>query len=242
MKKRFLPDRTAATFIGFVAIGVLSTASAVSHLLISAPANHRNPASFSAMEQSGQEPNAVEQRDRDFRLVKLELKGTTVFSEEELLRQSPIKPGDAFDWVKVKTLLDKIRRRYADEGFANCTYNPYIDRDPAQKTMALTFRFFEDLQYFVYRITFAGSSSPTADKSLFKAVSPFLEEGRIYRSRDVDLAIEAINKLGMFKNLTPSDYAVDLKQDPSDPKRGRANITFKLNPKSDSPQQELGRE
>ena len=234
------PSHAAALLMGFSAIGALLAAGAASSLMISAPANFRNPPSSSAIQHSGQDVNAVEQADREanrgFRLAKLELKDMTVFSREELLRQFSIKPGDAFDIAKVKESLDRILRLYAGEGFANCKFIPEIDRDPAQKTIALTFSFVEDLRYFVGRITFVGSFSPSADKSLRNALSPFVEEGRLYRSGDLDSAIEAINRLGIFKSITRADCKVDLKQDPSGPKVGRADITFRVKSKNDPEQ------
>jgi len=231
------PGRAAALLMGFSAAGALLAAGAASSFLISAPADFRKPPSPSAIQQSGQDVNTIEQAGREanrgFRLAKLDLKDMTVFPREELLRQFSIKPGDAFDIAKVKESLDRILRLYADQGFAGCRFTPEMDRDPTQKTIALTFSFMEGLRYFVGRITFVGSSSPLTDKSLRKALSPFLEEGRIYRPSDVNLAIEAINNSGVFKNLTRADCQIDLKRDPFDPKAARVDITFRVKPNDD---------
>ncbi len=82
-------------------------------------------------------------------------------------------------------------------------------------------------QYYVHRVTLAGSTEGATDKALRKACAP-IEEGKIYTAANLDRAISAINKLGVFRKLTRADCTV------TRPTRnpGTVDILIRLRPKA----------
>jgi len=72
------------------------------------------------------------------------------------------------------------------------------------------------------------NSERDLDGILRSVITPFLEEGRAFQKGNLEKAIQAINKLGLFETLQRPDCRVRL----SDQSRDDAvDVTFRLMPK-----------
>ena len=160
-----------------------------------------------------------------YRLAELELTGVTAFPVRQLLDQFPIRAGDSFDVKAIRQGLDRLKRAYEESGHIDVAYIPYQDLDHAKKTVSLAFDVLQGPQYLVNRIEWAGPSDRVTYEALRAACA--LEEGNVYRPSLVEKTIAAVNRLGVFRELTRDDWTVERS-------RGRAgyvDVQFRLKPR-----------
>lgn len=93
----------------------------------------------------------------------------------------------------------------------------------------------EDKQYVIHRIEIISRSG---SNKVHTAISPYLAEAGIFQYGKLDAAIEAINRLGMFAEISRKDCRVEL-DGHAEGHAGLANLIFTVTSKKQLP---LGRD
>jgi len=157
-----------------------------------------------------------------YRLSKLELKGMVLFSRDELLSHFNLNPGDVVDFSAIRDGLDKIKERYGNWGHINVSYLPeqMIDRDT--QAMTLIFTIEEGFPFHIAHVGFVGCKNQVEEDRLRSIVA--VRAGELFRSKDLDASVRAINNLGLYKPIGEKDYKVSV----IDETEGLLRIVFRL--------------
>lgn len=82
--------------------------------------------------------------------------GVTVFPEDRIRRDIPLKPGDPFRSPLVRTAITNIMTRYGKEGYLDVAVNPDIRINPDLHRAIINFMIIEGRQYTVEDIRITG--------------------------------------------------------------------------------------
>lgn len=121
---------------------------------------------------------------------------------ELLTRRANIKVGSTYDGDQVEKAVQNITREVARKGYAFASARPQGDRNPASRTIALTFMVEEGPRVYVERIVVRGNTR-TRDYVVRREFD--IGEGDAYNRVLVDRAEKRLNNLGFFKTVRISN-------------------------------------
>ena len=115
---------------------------------------------------------------------------------ELLISRTRISAGDTYNGDKVEKAVQELTREVARKGYAFAAARPTADKDPASRSIALTFVLEEGARVYVERIEVRGNTR-TRDYVIRREFD--LGEGDAYNRVLVDRAEKRLNNLGFFK-------------------------------------------
>jgi outer membrane protein assembly factor BamA len=161
---------------------------------------------------------------KQYRLAELRLMESSLFSDEALISQFDLQPGDIVNSSAIKQGLERIKRMYADRGYINWSYLTEQTFDEAAGIMALKFTFVEDIPFRIDLVGFVGGEQAEEDEARKTVV---VRPGELLRQTDLEASIAALNTLRHFREVTAEDVIIT----PVDYEQGRVQIVFRLKPR-----------
>jgi outer membrane protein insertion porin family len=119
-----------------------------------------------------------------------------------LTGRTGIKPGSTYDGDKVEKAVQSLTREVARKGYAFAAARPQGDRNPADRTIALSFVIEEGPRVYVEKIVVRGNTR-TRDYVVRREFD--IGEGDAYNRVLVDRAERRLNNLGFFKTVRISN-------------------------------------
>ncbi len=135
---------------------------------------------------------------RQYVLGKIVLKGNIIFSEEELLGRTQLKPGAIFDRIAFEMDLQKIRMAYAEKGyiFADVSQEMEYHDDTGKVDVVIWVK--ENTIARIEKIEIRGNTT-TKDKVIRRELT--VEPGEPFDSREIQRSQEKIMNLGFFEDI-----------------------------------------
>jgi outer membrane protein insertion porin family len=146
-----------------------------------------------------------------YRLGRFNIRGNTLFKQEQLKPILGLKEGDVFSLAKVRKSIENYTKLYGNYGYINFTASPDIEPDNKRKIINLALDFEEDKQFTIHRIEFSGNTK-TRDRIIRREL--LVTEGSVFSSNYWDLSVLRINQLGFFDEVKKEDY--EIKQNAKD--------------------------
>lgn len=136
---------------------------------------------------------------------KVSVSGNTVFTEEQIIGNWPLKEGDTIRRKPIATRLDAFGEAYRMRGYIYAYVDPeYVQRD--KNVVDVNIRVFEGEQFKLGRLEFEGNTT-TKDKVLRREI--FLEEGSIMDMETFKQSLYKLGQLGYFKVTENPDFKVN---------------------------------
>lgn len=148
----------------------------------------------------------------------MDLEGTLVFAEEEIRDQVKMKPGDPFDYGKMKEDVDNVRSLYFDKGYMNAEIDLKHKYNSASDRMDLTYTIEANEEVYVGKVNVIGNTK-TKDKVIRREVR--LYPGEMYDGQRLKKSKERIYNLGFFEDVYFDTVPTD------DPNVKDLNVTVK---------------
>jgi len=140
----------------------------------------------------------VVEEGKKYLIGNLEVQGNLVFSEKELNQKIKLKPGDTFDYEKIKEDVEKIRMFYYDKGYMDAEVNLLHKYDAAKDRMDLTYEIQAKEETYVGRINIIGNTK-TKDVIIRRELRTY--PGEKYDGEQLRKGKERIYNLGFFEDV-----------------------------------------
>ncbi len=127
------------------------------------------------------------------------LSGDKVVPLEELERYIEIRRGDVFSRARVNELVNKIKDRLGDDGYANSNVRAIPQLDQEQKVVSFSLYIDAGRRLYVRRINITGNSS-TQDSVIRRELRQF--EGEWYSLKKVNRSKQRLDLTGFFSSVT----------------------------------------
>ena len=157
-----------------------------------------------------------------FRLGKVEVKGQTIFSSEELLEAMKLPKQKVFSRDVLRKDIVALTEKYSERGYVFVDVVPVTQVKAEEKIVDVTMEITEGIKTFVERIEIRGNTK-TRDKVIRRHFE--LVEGEVYNGKLLQEARRRIQRLGYFEEVkigtargsTPEQLvlAVDVKERPT---------------------------
>ncbi len=136
-----------------------------------------------------------------FRVGKIDVKGTQVLPAEEILRLVRLKEGEVFSRSRLRQSTQAIFELYSSIGRSASEVNPVTPTDPATRLVHISFEIKEGPEVRVERINISGNtrSSETVIRREMR-----LAEGEIYATQKLIRSRQRLLNLGFFEEVTIS--------------------------------------
>jgi outer membrane protein insertion porin family len=133
-----------------------------------------------------------------FKVGSIALKGNTLLSDEELLKEIKLKKGDIFSRDMLRQDVGSIMDRYDSiaRPFANVI--PQFNIDESKKTVAINIDIQEGGEVRIGRIDITGNSK-TRDKVIRREMR--LDEGDLYSKKSIKRSYERLTNLNFFETV-----------------------------------------
>jgi outer membrane protein insertion porin family len=122
----------------------------------------------------------------------IDFKGNDNIKSKKLLKKIDSKRGELFDDFTVSEDREKITEYYGKKGYAKCTVDRYVNEDPANNTVDITFHINEGNKVELKSLTISGVRQEKYKKVIKQLES---KEGKNFRE---DVLAEDIGKLTTF--------------------------------------------
>ena len=133
-----------------------------------------------------------------YRVGDIQLDSRVALDPELLRRQIRTRPGDVYDAQLVERTLNDITLELARRGYAFANVRPAGARDPASRTLGITYIVEEGPRVYVERINVRGNTR-TRDYVIRREMD--IGEGDAYNRVLLDRAERRLNNLGYFKRV-----------------------------------------
>ncbi|HXI13077.1 MAG TPA: outer membrane protein assembly factor BamA [Thermoanaerobaculia bacterium] len=131
--------------------------------------------------------------------------GNTVFTEEQIIGNWPIKKGETLRRKPIQSRLDVFDEAYRRRGYIYAYVNPEY-QEKENNVVDVSIQVFEGDQFKLGRLEFLGNLT-TKDKVLRREV--FLEEGMIMDMETFKQSVYKLGQLGYFKVTENPDFKVN---------------------------------
>ena len=165
-----------------------------------------------------------------YRIGEITIEGNTAFSDEELIDEVGLRPGDVLNNEDVQAANQALSNKYTNAGYLQVAIAPIPYPDPSTGLASLTYQVQENAIYRVNRIEFSGNTN-TRDFVLRRNLN--LNELSRWDQRRFDTSIERLWRLGYFQNVendlvtaAPGE-SIDLGV-PPDPEVGAVDVELKV--------------
>lgn len=133
------------------------------------------------------------------------VEGNTVFTNEQIIGNWPLKKGDVLARKPMQTRLDAFGEAYRMRGYIYAYVDPEFT-ERGNNVVDVKVRVFEGDQFRLGRLEFTGNST-TKDKVLRREV--FLEEGSIMDMETFKQSLYKLGQLGYYKVTDNPDFKVN---------------------------------
>ncbi len=140
----------------------------------------------------------VVEEGKKYLIGSLEVQGNLVFPEKEVNKKINLKPGDTFDYEKIKEDVEKIRMLYYDKGYMDAEVNLLHKYDAAKDRMDLTYEIQAKEETYVGRINIIGNTK-TKDRIIRRELRTY--PGEKYDGEQLRKGKERIYNLGFFEDV-----------------------------------------
>jgi outer membrane protein insertion porin family len=172
----------------------------------------------------------VEEGDR-YTISKVSAPGNDIVSEEFLLANIPIKPGQYYSREAIGNTIKMMEFLWGNMGYIYASIEPSVQPDEDTKTVALSFNSDIGKKVFLNRIKIKGNKK-TRDKVIRRRIN--LQEGGIVTQGQMESSRNSVANLGYFdqkdgvnwKLRRINDELADLDLIVKEAKTGHANIQF----------------
>jgi outer membrane protein insertion porin family len=156
-----------------------------------------------------------------YKIGRLEAKGYTLFTREEVLSPFRGLQGDYYDVKRFETAAKKVKNMYGDEGFITCQVEPDFHKDAAKGVVDVDIDVTEGSRIYVgdvkvlsqtypddtemgwLRRYYSRFSPPVKDEVVQREVR--LRPGQVYRRFDEVRTTERLKSLNVFEEVTVHD-------------------------------------
>lgn len=156
-----------------------------------------------------------------YRTGDIRVSGDLLYSEEHLLEQIALKPGDVFSRLKLRESVVALTDLYADSGYAYVNVVPLTDRDADNLLIELNLEIEQGQQVYIERIDITGNTK-TRDKVIRREIP--LIEGDLYSSSKIKETYRRVRNLGFFDEVQVMD------QPGSDPEKNVLEVAVEERP------------
>lgn len=140
-----------------------------------------------------------------YRMGDVSVSGNTVFTNQQIIGDWPVKKGEVIRRKPIATRLDAFGDAYRMRGYIYSYVNPeYVKRD--NNIVDVKVQVFEGDQFRLGRLEFQGNTN-TKDKVLRREI--FLQEGQIMDMETFKQSIYKLGQLGYFKVDDNPDFKVN---------------------------------
>ena len=129
-----------------------------------------------------------------YTLGTVEIRGNTVFSNEEIRKKIPLKEGKVINEMLLKYATESITSSYGEKGYPYAVVNQQKTRREGNIADLLV-QIDEDQQYYIEKIQFSGNSV-TNDNVLRREMR--LKEGDLFDRKKMNLSAAKLNQLGYY--------------------------------------------
>jgi outer membrane protein insertion porin family len=123
------------------------------------------------------------------------VEGNQVFTDDEILRRFPLKPGQTFDRSRFEAGAHLVELDYGERGYFYVSTNRLIGRKDGN-VADVTIKIDEDKKYFIDTIEFVGNTT-TRDKVLRRELGVAEEE--LFNLKRFRLGLRKVAQLGYFQ-------------------------------------------
>lgn len=118
---------------------------------------------------------------------------------KDLRRAVGISRGDTFNGTKIEKAVEALTRKAAGKGYAFAVARPRADRNPGNRTIALSLTMEEGARVYIEQIVVRGNTR-TRDYVIRREFD--VGEGDAYNKVLIDRAERRLNNLGFFKSVS----------------------------------------
>ena len=137
-----------------------------------------------------------------YRFGSVQWKNETVFSESELLRLMPTRPGEIFNGGRISEGLEAVRGAYQSRGYINFTCIPLTTVDDLKHTISLQIDIDEGAQFIFGNLHVDGMSEKDAQELMAAWQSL---QGRSYSPQECKQFFQRFFR-PLHRGVVPSDY------------------------------------
>lgn len=156
-----------------------------------------------------------------YRIGRVDARGYSMFSREEVLAPYRALQGDYYDAKKISASSTKVKNMYGDEGFLNCSVEPDFRKDPSRGLVDVDLQLAEGSRIYVgdvriiaqsypddtemgwLRKFYSRFSPPVRDEVVQREVQ--LKPGQVYRRFDEVRTRERLQALDVFESVKVTD-------------------------------------
>ncbi|MGH7255187.1 MAG: outer membrane protein assembly factor BamA, partial [Nitrospirales bacterium] len=129
---------------------------------------------------------------------KVTYRGHTVFSDEELRKDSLVVPGEIFQRAKLRDEKFRLEEVYGQKGYAFTEVNPSIEPDPASLTAAIAFQIKEGELIRIRQILITGNDK-TRDNVIRRELR--VNEQEVIDTAAMKRSFQRLNNLNFFETV-----------------------------------------
>lgn len=131
-----------------------------------------------------------------FTVNEIKLRGNTLFTEKELLKEVKTCQGKIYSLKNLQEDQYKIMEKYSKEGYISVQVipNPVVDKE--QKKVSFDFEIIEGEKCYLEKVTVSGNKV-TKDKVILREV--LLKPGDIFNGHKVNMTRQKLYQLGFFE-------------------------------------------
>ncbi|MEE9203422.1 MAG: outer membrane protein assembly factor BamA, partial [Nitrospirales bacterium] len=133
-----------------------------------------------------------------FTVGEVGFRGNTVFEEQELMKESKIKPGQVFQRDAIREEKTRLEDLYGGKGYAFARVTPSVVPNPETKTAAIIFRIEEGEMMRVNRITIRGNDK-TRDNVIRRELR--INEQEVIDTKAMKRSFQRLNNLNFFETV-----------------------------------------
>ncbi len=140
-----------------------------------------------------------------YRVRNLSVKNAQILSQESLVQMCPLQKGQPYSRVRISMWQSKIEEAYLAMGYlrARCIVREVLNE--SENTVDCVLECIEGKPYTVGKITIVGDDS--IDRLQFKR-HLLLSEGGVFNPETLDLSIQFLNRMRVYRSLDNSDVEV----------------------------------
>jgi len=128
----------------------------------------------------------------------INITGNTLFTDEQLLEQTRLKPGDTLNLTRLQEDISNIAGVYFDEGYIYNDFRPQEIRDEDENTISFELLVVENDQAFIEDINIIGNER-TKDHVIEREVT--LQPGEVFSRSELIQSMRNLYNTGLFETV-----------------------------------------
>jgi outer membrane translocation and assembly module TamA len=184
---------------------------------------------FSIPASQSPETEFPSQNLEGYRLVGLELTGTTVLHLKTVKEKVfPMDDEEIFDPKRISAGMEKINEVFNNLGYVDFSYTPRFDINHDDKTVSCSFHLVQGKQYFINRVEIVNPNSVEPDREMRSVIGPYMKEGYPFSPVGYYQARKKLEEYLEDKRLTIKDFEYKRDTENSTETTESVNISIRL--------------